>query len=343
MQWLKYAALYGGGLAAIGLLDRVLDPSTSGEIGLVTTITMGVLTLTIYWKINSEKRWVDADGNSTKRALDVTSEQRESPKVIRPGIERLSNLGFRRLGELATVTTEGKEVGCEWVFIDADGEIIVNLAPMWDFSGKVMFGFQTIFPDYARLITCYPSRFPYNDELALPDLRTRHTAQSIEHSYNLHRTELENFRQAHGSPAEINSMADVAALDSGLRKRHWKMITRRLHLINRVTLYLSFGFTLISLFAALVSAVAPALAITIYALEYSTYMMYISFVLPSSPSRARLFRIYIGLLLLLLLPLSIGENEWAGIHVYLLSFGMIAYVVLVPGPRRHLSTASQPD
>jgi hypothetical protein len=261
---------------------------------------------------------VDIGDYKTNRAVDVTPENRVPPMVLRPAILTLNDLGFRRLGEEATVTVDGKEIGCEWVFVSVDAQVVASLVPSRGIWGGLLAGFTTRFPHPAWLLTYCPSGFPLAETITRPDLRTRHTRRSLPEAYALHRAELADFARQHGEPLPMHTMADNLALEPVFRERHMALVLRRADRLRMLQPYILGGAAVLFLVGTVLSSVAPGLTITIFVLGISAILLYFSYLIPVPPRAARLSR-WTVVLSLVLLPISLVQHEFVVLHLLLLA------------------------
>jgi hypothetical protein len=304
-------------LAVLSTLLRAYNLTWLLGAGVILT-TVSTLTMWIMLDVRQRTNVMfDIGDYKTNRSVDVTSENREPPPVLRPGILALNDLGFRRLGEEITVTADGRELGTEWVFVNEDGQILASILPSRTAVGGLRGGFQTIFPDYAYLLTYFPSGFPMGETISLPDFRFRHTRQSLQEAYKLHCNELPDFAQQHVRPVQHHNMADYLAFAPILRQRYTGIILRRGLLVKKLQQYLALGATLLFLIGTLLSNIVPAAAILIFVLGFSSVRLYYSYMTPAPPRAGQLFRVAIALALLLL-PLCFVWHGFVLIHNFLL-------------------------
>lgn len=319
--------------AVLGVVLAILMLTTKltllSIIGISLTTLSGLATWVYFSMARKTKRLIDSGDYKTNRAEDVTHENRPPPAVLDPGIAYLMDQGFRRLGEEATITAEGNEMGREWMYLSADGEIIANLVPVRAIIGGVMFCFQTIFPDYAWLLTFYPARFPMHEAITLPDFRMKHTDLGLQEALDLHRAELADFRQQHGTPIPVNAIADSIKFADGLRDRHMHLVMRRGVLMSKAGAYVWSAATVIALIGALLSNPAPALAILLYILSISGLCIYVSYIIPMYSQTARLFQLVV-VLSWLLIPISMLWPPFILGHMLLLASMLVMFHRMTP-------------
>jgi hypothetical protein len=287
-------------------------------MGTILTVAFAMAVWSSLSMARKTEKAVDTGDHKTNRAVDVTPENRVPPMVLRPAILALNDLGFRRLGEEATVAAGGKELACTWVFVSVDAQVVASLVPVRAIWGGLLAGFTTRFPHPAWLITYYPSGFPHAETITRPDLRTRHTRRSLPDAYALHRAELADFARQHGEPSRIHTMADHLAFEPVFRERHMELVLRRGDRLQMLQPYIWGGAAALFLLGTALSSVAPGLAITIFVLGISAILLCFSYLVPVPPRAARLFRLAI-VLSLVLLPVSLMWHGFIAVHFLLLA------------------------
>lgn len=340
MKWLIQKVWPLGLAVVLVVLINTGTLSLLNTAGTILTASLAIVTLTARSVRQKSRKVFDAGDYKTNRSADVTSENRVPPAVLRPGILTLNELGFCRLGEETTVTADGKELGCEWIFISADRQVVAGLLPDRMRVGGFLAGFQTIFPDYAWLLTFYPTGFPRDITITRPDFRFRHNHSSVQDAYNSHRAELSDFAQQHGTPALLPTMADYLAFAPIFRERYMGLILQWPLRLTMLSSHVYSGFTMLFLIGTLLSGIAPALAILIFVLGFSALGLYQSYMVPAHPHAARLYRVAIALALLLL-PLC---YVWHGVvlaHNLLLALLMSTFHRYIPASARTLTAEIQ--
>jgi hypothetical protein len=334
MRLIQHGLVIGVGTVLVILLFAG-KLSWLGFAGILLTLTATMATWFFLSAAKKTQKAFDQGDYKTNRGVDVTAENREPPPVLHPSILALSDWGFHRLGEEATVSAEGKELGSEWVLISSDERILASLVPGRSLPGGVLAGFQTNFPDYASLVTMYPSGFPLGETITLPDFRLRHTRRSLQDAYEMHRAELANFAQQHGEPLHIRTLADALAFEPIYRERYMGLTLRRGMQINALQPYFWGSGVPLFLVGTLLSSSAPALAIILFVLGFSVVCLYLSYLVPTYPRPALWFRLAV-VLALALLPLSFMWHPFVLAHIALLSLLLIALNRYLPAEARAL-------
>jgi hypothetical protein len=339
MRLIQHGLVIGVGTVLV-ILVFTGKLSWLGFAGVLLTLTSTMATWFFLSAAKKTKKAFDQGDYKTNRGVDVTAANREPPPVIHPSILALTDLGFRRLGEEATVSAEGKELGSEWALISSDGQVLAGLVPGRGMPGGLLAGFQTNFPDYASLVTMYPSGFPLGETITLPDFRLRHTRRSLLDAYELHRAELADFAQQHGEPMHIRRLADALAFEPIYRERYMGLTLRRGAQIGALQPYFWGSGVPLFLVGTLLSSVAPALAILIFVLGFSVVCLYLSYMVPAYPRPALWFRLAV-VLALALLPLSFMWHPFVLAHIALLSLLLIVLNRYLPAEARALADEIQ--
>ena len=336
MKWYERIGMWGiAAILAILVITADLSLATVG--GVVLTVAL-VLSTLLYFSMNAKSKKVFDRGDAqTNRSVDVSAENRVPPPALGLAIVTLIDLGFRRLGEEATVRADGSELGCEWVFIGADGHTLANLCPVRAMPDGYLSSFQSIYPGADWLLTYYPSGFPMGETITEPGLRMRHTRESLLAAFDLHQRELQNAVQP---PVEIREMADYMAYIPAFRERHLARTLRRGEQIVAFMPYFWAGAALVALLGTALSFAAPRVAAVLFTLGLSGAAFFMSYLIASYPRPVRLYRLGIALLLLLL-PLDYLWPIFSLVHLALLAGLLLLFIHFMPREAKALADEIQ--
>ena len=177
-------------------------------------------------------------GADRRRPVDATSRATPPPPGIRPLVDALAALGFRRLGEYelelpgsfllrpphrsAGGAAPGRPVHVCWVLVDAEGTTVAEVAPFADAEdGGGLVSLTTTMRDGAVVETM----FPRGERVERPDFHSGHVRTSVDAAYDEHRLHVGRFMR-HGRPRSVVSMRDMLRDDTVYRERFAK---RKLH------------------------------------------------------------------------------------------------------------------
>jgi hypothetical protein len=173
-------------------------------------------------------------GADSRRPVDATVRAVPPPAGVRQLVDALAALGFRRLGEYelelpgsfllrpphrsAGGTAPGRPVHMCWVFVDAEGTTVAEVAPLGDAENDGgLVGLTTTMRDGAVVETM----FPRGERIERPDFHSGHVRTSVAAAYDEHRLHLGRLRR-HGRPRAVVSMRDMLRDDAVYRERFAK-------------------------------------------------------------------------------------------------------------------------
>jgi hypothetical protein len=171
-----------------------------------------------------------ADG---RRPVDATVKAFPPPAGIRPITDALTMVGFVRLGEYeielpgsfllrpryrsSAGPAPGRAVHVCWVFLDAEGTTVAEVAPVGPGESEGLVALTTTMRDGAVVETM----FPRGERIEQPDFHSGHVRTSVAAAYDEHRVHVGRFMR-HGRPRSVASMRDMLRDDAVYRERFAK-------------------------------------------------------------------------------------------------------------------------
>jgi hypothetical protein len=188
-----------------------LAVTTERTLALVLFIVSGILLTRLgpsAWRV-----WRIYSGTRARRQQDAAGTAPLPSPAVADRIERLTSLGFARLGE-TFVDLPGAGRRFAWQFVDDTNTVYAAIVPTGPVGALTVL--YSAWPDGTWLSTMHPIG-ETEDE---PDFVVQTVASDLDSALRVHRTRLTGIRAAKGAPRSIESMTDLLALDADYRRRH---------------------------------------------------------------------------------------------------------------------------
>lgn len=316
------------------LLLLALDASLVTIAGVVITILMGGTTYIAWYFRRMMNAMLGGPDPMTRRSVDVSAEERPTPRVLDHIRVVLSRFDFRRLGESALVNAADKELATSWNFISADGRVAATLVPSRGVWGGMLMEFSSVFPDETWAHTLFPSGFPHGETFDGPDLYCHHVQTTPQAAYQHHRDLIAQLAQTHGAPRVIASMAEYLAAEKKVRSKHGPLKQRRMTMLNDLQLRLPASLMVVTLLATLASAALPTVAVLVFMTAYAIYMVFTMLLLSVHPSTKKRMVMIVAVMWALFVPLTVIAPWTALIFVFVLALLIIISVRMLPADAR---------
>lgn len=150
-----------------------------------------------------------------RRLEDASAFAPPAPPDLGAVIDKLTALGFRRIGERSTVLP-GDRRRFEWNLVDQPTTTYVALVPAPSLPGGVLMACYSAFADEAFLSTFFPVGAAVNR----PDLDSLAEGRTPAETVSAHYERLAMFSVKHGLPLPNRTMADLLARDDTYRRLH---------------------------------------------------------------------------------------------------------------------------
>jgi hypothetical protein len=151
------------------------------------------------------RAWVTYTGAMKRRPIDMSALGYRPPAKLEPLIAELTAAGFQRLGETA-VPIPGVGTGPHaWIFVDESATTQAEVIVFGPFLGLVSY-----FSDQAVVTTT----FPRGERIDRPDFLWITARTGATEAVAAHREGVARFRQTHGQPVRVDSMAGYLRWDA---------------------------------------------------------------------------------------------------------------------------------
>lgn len=283
-------------------------------VGLVTTVVLAGATAMMLLAIVRSEGVFDHGDPRTNLDVDVSGEGRRPPDALHEPGEILAGWGFRRLGESATVTAEGKELGVEWTFVSADERVIAAMVPSPTARSGVLAGFTTIFPDYTWAITMFPVVNRLEETINGPGLYLHHVDEDLPATYQHHRELVQALTGAHGQPRTFATLDAYLHTAPVFRERYVMRMLSRGQQISWLQPVVAVSITLLTGIVTIAARGAPEVGLSLIVVFVSILVFFLSSLLPVQPGIATRLR-WLVVLMLGLIPLIFVVPEIAVVHL----------------------------
>jgi hypothetical protein len=157
-----------------------------------------------------------------RRVTDVSNLQTNIPYELQKTVDKLSELGFVRFGEVSVNIFDTPRI--TRLFISPDGVMHAEVAE--GVPGMVFF--TTVYHDHAVVET----GFPFGEKIETPDFRSHTITSDIEKACLHHIQQITEFGRTHGLPKKLENMREYLIVDGIYRARYVRLRFRRLIWIN---------------------------------------------------------------------------------------------------------------
>jgi hypothetical protein len=145
--------------------------------------------------------------------VDVTSQKLPAPAELRPILESLIALGFRRLAEYQRVI-DANTVMTSWYMAAPSGNTHVGVFLA---GTSPMAVFVTMFGERAMVETAYPAGIP----VTMRDYRSQVVSTSLADAYASHERLAQTFAARFGAPERVESADDCRRQNDIYDRRFW--------------------------------------------------------------------------------------------------------------------------
>jgi hypothetical protein len=190
------------------------------------------------------RMWNVYSGASTRRPFDASAAGLQPPPELVDTVSRLIRLGFQRLGEAqldlpgmaaatVTATNDPRAAGVSnrhtvFVFVDQERTVVAETGVVP--HAPILVSFNSLFADGSVVETMYPRGESIHDA----DFHSGHSSQSLDRAYDDQRVEISRWRMRHGSPRQVQTMADFLRADAEYRERYARRKLRRPFIRNQL-------------------------------------------------------------------------------------------------------------
>ncbi len=185
------------------------------------------------------------NGGPHRQSVDVSAQQLPPPALILPTIDKLTRLGFERLGE-TQMAFNPKAVVTLWLFVDtlrqtiAEVAVVKNKIPVLEFDSQ--------YEDGAVLQTNYVTFYPMPPKIDSRDFRLSKVTTSVEDTFRQHQQQLASFGLDHSPAVQFDTMDDYLRFTAYYRATFSQRALRPiliLKVILPILTLIAFGLVLI--------------------------------------------------------------------------------------------------
>lgn len=164
-------------------------------------IVVGVLaSVGRYWQIIATAPQI--------RPVDMSHLEAPPPPVLRPLVDALARLGFRRVGEAGQVSGPANpQMPQIWYFADQEGTTCAGVFAVGARAYAIIYSW---FGQEAVIVTAFPAGETINES----NFRFHAVSTSIEDAYRHHLEQLPDFQMRYGTPVKLDNMAEILSLDA---------------------------------------------------------------------------------------------------------------------------------
>jgi hypothetical protein len=143
------------------------------------------------------------------RPVDMSYLETPPPPAIRPVVDTLVRLGFRRVGEAgqASASALPPKTPQIWYFVDQAGTTCAGVFAVGVRTYAIIYSW---FGQEAVIVTA----FPLGETINKPNFRFHAVSTSVEDTYRHHLEQLPDFEMRYGPPTRLDNMAEILSLDA---------------------------------------------------------------------------------------------------------------------------------
>jgi|YNPNPStandDraft_1061719.scaffolds.fasta_scaffold36506_3 hypothetical protein len=173
---------------------------------MILVVALALIILSVLYAVGSYVRVVSTAPQL--RPVDVSYLETPPLPALRPVVDRLIRLGFRRVGEAGQAASPSSPGMPQiWYFTDQEG---TTCAGVFAVGARVHAVIYSWFGQEAVIVTAFPAGEMINE----PNFRFHVVTTSIEDAYHHHLEQLPDFEMRYGPPTRLDHMAEILSLDA---------------------------------------------------------------------------------------------------------------------------------